>query len=76
MAQQKYKLAYLERGQDRISFNGHYTRGVPNPPLVDNFAVLPLEERAHLGLAGENGGDEFPCDLLLCLVRVRHVPFL
>lgn len=52
------------------------TGRVTDSPLVDNFAVLPLEERAHLGLAGENGGDEFPCDLLLCLVRVRHVPFL
>lgn len=45
-------------------------------PFVDDFAVFPLEERAHLGFPGENRGDEFTRDFLLHLVRVRHVPLL
>lgn len=45
-------------------------------PFVNNFAVFPLEERAHFRLPGQDGRDQFPGDLLLQLVRMGDVPFL
>lgn len=77
MAQQKYKLAYLEGYEmgHRISFI-RVNIVVVHQPLVDYFAVLPLQKRAHLGLTGENCCDQFAGDFLLCLVWIRHVPLL
>lgn len=45
-------------------------------PLVHDLAVLPLEERAHLRLARQNGGDQLARDLLLHLVGMGDVPLL
>lgn len=51
-------------------------RRPPNPPLVDNLEVSPLQEAAHLGLAGQNCLHQLSGDLLFLLVRQRHVPLL
>jgi hypothetical protein len=45
-------------------------------PFVNNLAVFPFEERAHLRFAGENCCNKFPCDFLLELVIVSHIPLL
>lgn len=45
-------------------------------PFVDYFAILPLEKRAHLGLARQYRCDQLTCYLLFGLVRIGHIPFL
>lgn len=45
-------------------------------PFVNNLAVFPLEERAHLGLSREDRRDELACDFLLQFVLMSYVPLL
>lgn len=45
-------------------------------PFVNNLAVFPLEERAHLGLPCEDRRDQLACDFLLQFVLMRYVPLL
>lgn len=44
--------------------------------LVHNLALFPLQKAAHLLLTTEYRSDQLSDNLLLCLIRIRLVPFL
>jgi len=48
-------------------------RGVP---LVHDLQIFPFEKGAHFGFPCQYCGDEFPRNLLLHFVLMRHVPLL
>jgi len=44
--------------------------------FVDDLEILPLQKRAHLRFARQDGGNEFSRDFFLHFILMRHVPFL
>lgn len=74
LPRQEWKILFCEHSSTKRSLST--TKSHSCPPLVDDFEVSPLQEAAHFGLSSQDSLHQLSGDLLLLLIRQRHVPLL